>query len=100
MNQQDAAKILSISGTVAIKDIKQAYRKAALQYHPDKNPAGAEMMKLINAAFDVLKDFEGELSIGDDEQDYSHEVNIALNCPWGIKYRSVWRLGLGVRWYV
>lgn len=81
MNQQDAAKILSISGTVATKDIKQAYRKAALQYHPDKNPAGAEMMKLINAAFDVLKDFEGELSIGDDEQDYSHEVNIALNCP-------------------
>jgi curved DNA-binding protein CbpA len=61
MNRQDAAKILSLNGTITSKDIKKAYRVAALKYHPDKNPAGEEMMKIINAAYDVLKDFEGEL---------------------------------------
>lgn len=83
MNIHDAAKILSLSGTVTPQDIKQAYRKAALQYHPDKNPAGSEMMKIINAAYDVLKDYEGELlSSVDGEgsaQNYSYEVNVALN---------------------
>ena len=46
------------------------YRAADLKYHPDKNPAGAEMMKLINAAFEVLKDFEGEL-LGSEAENFS-----------------------------
>ena len=25
-----------------------------MTYHPDRNPAGAEMMKVINAAYDIL----------------------------------------------
>ena len=29
----------------------QAYRKACMKYHPDRNPSGEHMMKLVNAAY-------------------------------------------------
>jgi curved DNA-binding protein CbpA len=55
MTSSDAAKILCLSGAITAKDVKKAYRAQALKFQPDKNPAGAEMMKLINEAFEVLK---------------------------------------------
>ena len=67
MNIQDAAKLLQITGTVTPTDIKKAYREAAQKYHPDRNPAGAEMMKMINAAYDMLKEFSGEIPAGNSE---------------------------------
>ena len=50
MKLSDAAQVLGLSSEVAPEDVKRAYRKAAMTYHPDRNPAGAEMMKIINAA--------------------------------------------------
>lgn len=83
MKITDAANILGLSGTVAKSDIKKAYRAAALKYHPDKNPAGADMMKLINAAFEALKDFSGDIPAyefqGNTTQNYSEAVSNALN---------------------
>tara|TARA_B100001989_G_C24534327_1_gene463463 strand:+ start:1634 stop:2131 length:498 start_codon:yes stop_codon:yes gene_type:complete len=80
MNIKDAAKLLSLTGSVTQQDIKKAYRTAAHKYHPDRNPAGAEMMKLINAAFEVLKDFTGDIPESDAQQaDYPEALNIALN---------------------
>lgn len=34
--------------------IKLAHRKAAFRYHPDRDPDGLEMMKMINLAYEVL----------------------------------------------
>lgn len=38
------------------KDIKRAYRKLAMTYHPDKNPEHGEKFKEIGEAFAVLSD--------------------------------------------
>ncbi len=37
------------------KALKAAYRKAAIFFHPDKASGNLEMMKLVNAAYEVLK---------------------------------------------
>eukprot|EP00121_Abeoforma_whisleri_P006117 Awhi_evm1s5555 len=54
--------ILGIKKDAVEKEIKQAYRKKALQFHPDKNQDNKEeaekKFKDINEAFEVLKDPE------------------------------------------
>lgn len=77
MNIYDAAKILSVSGDLTPEVIKAAYVAACKKYHPDINPAGAEMMKVVNAAYDVLKGHSG--TIKDEQSDYGDLFNDALN---------------------
>ncbi len=79
MKINDAFTILNISGEVTPTDIKIAYRKAAAKYHPDHNPAGLEMMKLVNLAYEVLKDFEGLAEQQPNNKNYDEAVNDALN---------------------
>lgn len=54
MNIQQALNIFDLSGELTEQDIKKTYKQAALKFHPDRNPVGAEMMKAVNAAFDFL----------------------------------------------
>lgn len=60
--------------------VKIAYRKASLKFHPDRNPAGHEMMRMINEAKEALKveilPFEYS---SEDGYDYGEEINVALN---------------------
>ena len=77
MNIYDAAKILGLTGNLNPEDTKAAYRAACKKYHPDINPVGEEMMKIINQAFDALKDYTGEMR--SEQTDYGDLLNDALN---------------------
>lgn len=59
MSQKDYYQILGVGADDSQQRIKDAYRRMALKYHPDRNrdnPAVAETMKEINEAYAVLSD--------------------------------------------
>lgn len=56
----DYYEILEIDSSASSKDIKDAFRKSAIKWHPDKNEGidTTEKMQLINEAYLILKDSE------------------------------------------
>ncbi len=60
MVKQDYYEILGIQKTASKEEMKKAYRKLALKYHPDKNPdkKAEEKFKEISEAYAVLYDDE------------------------------------------
>lgn len=59
MTQRDYYEILNISRTAGTEEIKQAYRKMAMRYHPDRNPGDGEAefkFKEAAEAYEVLRD--------------------------------------------
>jgi DnaJ-class molecular chaperone len=59
MIQKDYYQILEVEKEASSQKIKEAYRRLALQYHPDRNkgnPSAVEKMKEINEAYAVLSD--------------------------------------------
>jgi curved DNA-binding protein len=62
VGEKDYYQILGVPKTATDEEIKKAYRKCALEYHPDRNPGkekwANEKFKEINEAFSVLGDPE------------------------------------------
>jgi molecular chaperone DnaJ len=59
MAKQDYYAILGVERTASADELKKAYRKLAMVYHPDRNPgdvSAEQKFKEINEAYDVLKD--------------------------------------------
>lgn len=58
--KRDYYEVLGLSRNASSDDIKKAYRKLAMQYHPDRNPdnGAAERFKEVNEAYEVLSDSE------------------------------------------
>ena len=61
MATKDYYDILGVNKKASDEEIKRAYRKMAMKYHPDRNPnkkEAEERFKEINEAYAVLSDKE------------------------------------------
>ena len=59
MSKRDYYEVLGVSRTCTEVELKAAFRKLAMQHHPDRNPGDADCehkFKELNEAYDVLKD--------------------------------------------
>ena len=59
MENKDPYSLLGVSKTATEKEIKHAYKRLAVKYHPDKNkgnPEAEEKFKKISWAYDILSD--------------------------------------------
>jgi hypothetical protein len=82
MKIQDALSLLGLTSSATQADIKAAYKKMILKYHPDRNPAGLEMSKSINVAFQTLRNYDGlSAPVGGAEVNInlSEEIEAAIN---------------------
>jgi molecular chaperone DnaJ len=60
VNQRDFYEVLSVARTASVDEIKSAYRKAALKWHPDRNPQNKQeaeaKFREATEAYSVLSD--------------------------------------------
>ena len=59
MAKQDYYELLGVNRNASEAELKSAFRKMAMKYHPDRNPddpAAEKSFKEVNEAYDVLKD--------------------------------------------
>jgi molecular chaperone DnaJ len=59
VSKRDYYEVLGVSRACGEADLKAAFRKLAMQHHPDRNPGDADCehkFKELNEAYDVLKD--------------------------------------------
>jgi curved DNA-binding protein len=97
MEYHDYYKILGVPRGSAADEIKKAYRKLAMRYHPDRNPGdkqAEDRFKEINEAYQVLSDPQKRARYDQLGEDYSQwqQKGTPGNYDWG-----QWTSGPGVQ---
>ena len=90
MAKRDYYDILGVSKTSSTDEIKKAYRKVAMQFHPDRNPgdkAAEEKFKEAAEAYEILSDADkraqydryGHASVGSNGRGFSGSGNMNMD---------------------
>ena len=84
MNKEDCYRILGLKEGASEEEIKDAFRKLVMLYHPDKNkdPQAVEKFRLIAKAYSVLM---GKESIMDAGKEAVPEYD------WGSDVMRIWK---------
>ena len=59
MSKRDYYEVLGVQKSASSDDLKKAYRKLAMKYHPDRNsedPSAPEKFKEASEAYEILSD--------------------------------------------
>lgn len=94
---RDYYAILGVSRDATEADIKKAYRKLAVKYHPDKNPNNKEAenkFKEINEAYEVLSDADKRKKYDQFGENWNR-VNEQGPPPGGGQYQQYYGGGAG-----
>ena len=66
MSQRDYYEVLGVSRNASDAELKKAFKKLAMKYHPDRNPddpSANEKFKEAAEAYEVLSDSEKKISL-------------------------------------
>jgi len=84
-NQRDFYEVLGVSRTASVDEIKSAYRKAALKWHPDRNP---ENKHDADVKFRECTEAYSVLSDGQKRQVYDTYGHAGLSGSGGVDFNS------------
>ena len=70
MAKKDYYDLLGVAKNVTADDLKKAYRKLAIKYHPDKNPSpeAPRLFRAAQEAYDVLSDPDRRAAFDDNRR--------------------------------
>ena len=91
-DKRDYYEVLGLKKDASDEEIKKAFRKMAMKYHPDKNPGdkkAEEAFKEVNEAYSILSDPEKK-----QRYDQFGHAGVDPNAGFGLSLIHIYRIGM------